>query len=145
MIDELVRQLRIDEGVRRQAYRDSLGLLTIGVGRLIDPTKPGCGLRDSEIDVLLANDVADRVDALTKALPWFTELDEARQGVLLNMAFQMGTAGLLAFTTTLGLVRAGRYDEAADAMLKSKWATQTPNRAGRLAQQMRTGEWQFGG
>ena len=40
---------------------------------------------------------------------------------------------------------AGRYDEAADAMLKSKWATQTPNRAGRLAQQMRTGEWQFGG
>lgn len=145
MIDELVRQLRIDEGVRRQAYRDSLGLLTIGVGRLIDPTKPGCGLRDSEIDMLLANDVADRVDALTKALPWFTELDEARQGVLLNMAFQMGTAGLLAFTTTLGLVRAGRYDEAADAMLKSKWATQTPNRAARLAQQMRTGEWQFGG
>lgn len=145
MIDELVRQLRIDEGVRRQAYRDSLGLLTIGVGRLIDPTKPGCGLRDGEIDMLLANDVADRVDALTKALPWFTELDEARKGVLLNMAFQLGTAGLLAFTTTLGHVRSGRYDEAADAMLKSKWAQQTPNRAARMAQQMRTGVWQFGG
>lgn len=145
MIDELTRQLRIDEGVRSRAYRDSLGLLTIGVGRLIDPTRPGCGLRDSEIDMLLANDIADRVATLTKALPWFTELDEARRGVLLNMAFQLGTAGLLAFTTTLSHVRVGRFDEAARAMLASKWATQAPNRAARMAEQMRTGEWQYGG
>lgn len=140
MIAELTQQLRRDEGVKRSAYQDHLGFWTIGVGRLIDARKGG-GLRESEIDALLANDIADRVQALTDALPWFTTLDDARKGVLLNMAFQMGTAGLLAFTTTLAHVRAGRYDDAAKAMLQSKWAKQTPMRAMRLAQQMESGSW----
>ncbi len=59
------------------------------------------------------------------------------------MAFQLGTAGLLGFTNTLQLVQAGKYAEAGAAMLQSKWAQQTPNRAKRLAEQMRTGTWQL--
>lgn len=135
-------QLHRDEGERACAYQDHLGFLTIGVGRLIDPRKPGAGLRPAEIRFLLDNDIADRVGALTRALPWFPQLDDARQGVLINMAFQLGTAGLLAFKTTLGYVRVGHYDDAAKAMLQSKWAGQTPARAQRLAEQMRTGVWQ---
>lgn len=141
MIEQLTAQLRRDEGQRPLAYQDHLGYWTIGVGRLIDSRKPGAGLRPDEIDCLLKNDIADRVQALTKALPWFAKLDQARQGVLINMAFQMGTDGLLAFRQTLGLVRDGKYAEAADQMLKSKWASQTPGRAKRLAEQMKTGEW----
>lgn len=142
MIEQLTAQLRRDEGTKETAYKDSLGLLTIGVGRLIDSRKSGAGLRPDEIDYLLKNDIADRVQALTKALPMlFPKLDEARQGVLLNMAFQLGTAGLLGFKSTLALVSAGKYAEAAEQMLKSKWATQTPARAKRLAEQMKTGEW----
>ena len=141
MIEKLTAQLRRDEGQRPLAYLDSLGLLTIGVGRLIDSRKPGAGLRPDEIDYLLRNDINDRVAALRKALPWFVKLDQARQGVLINMAFQMGTAGLLAFRQTLALVRDGKYAEAADQMLKSKWAEQTPGRAKRLSEQMETGEW----
>lgn len=141
MIEQLTAQLRRDEGTRATAYKDSMGWLTIGVGRLIDSRKPGAGLRPDEIDYLLRNDIADRVQALQKALPWFAKLDQARQGVLINMAFQMGTAGLLAFRQTLGLVRDGRYAEASEQMLKSKWAEQTPARAHRLSQQMKTGEW----
>ena len=141
MKSELIEQLKRDEGWRPLAYLDSMGLLTIGVGRLIDSRKPGAGLRPDEIDYLLRNDINDRVAALQKALPWFAKLDQARQGVLINMAFQMGTAGLLAFRQTLGLVRDGKYAEAADQMLKSKWAEQTPARARRLAEQMKTGEW----
>jgi lysozyme len=34
------------------------------------------------------------------------------------------------------------YTIAADYMLQSKWAKQTPNRANRHAEQMRTGVWQ---
>lgn len=139
----LTRQLRGDEGVREQAYQDHLGYWTIGVGRLIDKRKPGSGLRDHEIDYLLKNDILDRVDALTRRLPWFKDLDEARQGVLLNMSFQMGVDGLLGFNNTLGLVRSGYYEQAAEAMLKSLWARQTPARARRMAEQMRTGEWQY--
>jgi lysozyme len=59
------------------------------------------------------------------------------------MAFQLGTDGLLGFKNTLALIRDGKYAEAADAMLASKWATQTPLRAARLSAQMRTGAWQF--
>lgn len=140
MIEELTKQLRRDEGVKRSAYQDHLGFWTIGVGRLVDARKGG-GLRDSEIDMLLANDIADRVKALSEAIPWFDDLTEARQGALLNMAFQLGTAGLLAFATTLAHVRAGRYQDAAAAMLKSKWAQQTPMRAMRIAQQMEDSQW----
>ena len=141
MIEQLTAQLRRDEGNKATVYKDTLGFDTIGVGRLIDSRKPGAGLRPDEIDYLLRNDIADRVAALTKALPWFEKLDDARRGVLLNMAFQLGTDGLLGFKSTLALIAAGKYTEAADQMLKSKLATQTPARAKRLAEQMKTGEW----
>ena len=141
MIEQLTEQLRRDEGIKATVYKDTLGFDTIGVGRLIDSRKPGAGLRPDEIDYLLKNDIADRVAALTKALPWFSVLDDARRGVLVNMAFQLGTDGLLGFKSTLALVSAGKYAEAAEQMLKSRWATQTPARAKRLAEQMKTGEW----
>lgn len=143
MIPDIIRQLKIDEGVRRTAYQDHLGYWTIGVGRLIDASKPGAGLRDSEIELMLRNDIEDRIMALGNALPWFNEMDEARQGVLVNMAFQLGVSGLLGFKTTLRLIEDRKYADAADQMLRSRWAQQTPTRAARLSQQMRTGKWQF--
>lgn len=140
---ELAKQLRADEGVDRCAYSDSLGFWTIGVGRLIDRRKPGAGLRDDEITYLLNNDIDDRIEALTRRIPWFQNLDDARKGVLVSMAFQLGTDGLLGFKNTLQLIQAGKYAEAADAMLQSKWAQQTPNRAKRMSEQMKTGKWVF--
>jgi lysozyme len=143
MKSDLIRQLRGDEGKRRCIYKDSLGFWTIGVGRLVDPGQPGAGLRDDEIDYLLSNDVNDRIEALTRKLSWFQDLDDVRKGVLLNMAFQLGTEGLWKFPATLQLVQQGKYDEAADAMLESRWAQQTPERAKRLSDQMRGGQWVF--
>jgi lysozyme len=140
---ELTRQLRGDEGERATAYRDHLGFLTIGVGRLIDPNKKGAGLRSGEIAFLLNNDIDDRIDELTRRLPWFQNLDDARKGVLLNMSFQMGVEGLLGFKNTLAMVQAGDYEGAARGMLQSKWADQTPARARRMSEQMRTGKWQY--
>lgn len=139
----LAKQLTIDEGVVSTAYKDSLGLLTIGIGRLIDPKVPGSGLRPDEIEYLFNNDLNDRIETLAKSIPWILDLDEARQGVLLNMSFQLGVSGLLKFKNTLELIRTGKYVEAATAMLQSLWAKQTPKRAVRLAKQMLTGEWQF--
>jgi lysozyme len=140
---ELSRQLKGDEGVKPCVYQDHLGFWTIGVGRLVDGRKKGAGLRPDEITYLLNNDIDDRINALTKALPWFQDLDDARKGVLLNMAFQLGTEGLLGFERTLALIRDGKYENAAAAMLQSKWAQQTPARAKRMADQMRSGLWQF--
>ncbi len=142
-MNNIVRQLNGDEGRKACAYQDHLGYWTIGVGRLVDSRKPGAGLRPKEMDYLLANDIEDRVQQLTQRLPWFVNLDEARQGVLLNMSFQLGVDGLLGFKNTLELVRTGKYTEAAAAMLQSKWASQTPERAKRLSDQMRDGQWRY--
>lgn len=139
---ELKAQLKVDEGTETCVYQDHLGFWTIGVGRLVDKRKAGAGLRPIEIDFMLDNDIDDRIDQLTRRLPWFQNLDDARKGVLLNMAFQMGVEGLLGFKNTLALIEAGNYAKAAENMLLSKWAQQTPNRAKKMARQMETGKWQ---
>lgn len=136
----LREQLKREEGVRPSAYADHLGFLTIGVGRLIDSRKGG-KLSQAEIEFLLDNDIAAKTAEVVAALPWVSSLNETRQAVLIGMAFQMGTNGLIAFTNTLNHIKAGRYKDAARGMLASKWAQQTPGRAGRLAAQMEFGEW----
>ena len=137
---DLKQQLIRDEGVVRHAYEDSLGFTTIGVGRLIDARRGG-GLRDSEIDFLLHNDIAEKTAQVLAALPWAFKLSKPRQAVLINMAFQLGIGGLFKFKRMLGSVEDGQYGEAAAEMLDSLWAQQTPDRAKRLAKQMLTGEW----
>ena len=137
---DLKQQLKRDEGVVSHAYEDSLGFTTIGVGRLIDMRRGG-GLRDSEIDFLLSNDIEEKTAQVLAALPWASKLSEPRLGVLLNMAFQLGTRGILKFHRMLGSIEDGQYGEAAMEMLDSLWAQQTPERAKRLAKQMLTGEW----
>jgi lysozyme len=137
----LTEQLRRDEGTESCAYQDSLGYWTIGVGRLIDARKGG-GLSNEEIDYLLDNDIKAKTREVLLALPWAARLSEPRRAVLVNMAFQMGTKGLLAFHRTLGSVEDGQYGDAAVEMLNSTWAKQTPARAMRLATQMETDKWQ---
>lgn len=137
----IVEQLRALEGVVPHAYQDHLGFWTIGVGRLIDKRKGG-GLSADEIEYLLANDVRRIRAALRKDLPWIDRLNEARQAVLIGMAFQMGVEGLLEFKQTLQAVHDERWAVAAAQMLRSKWAQQTPGRAHRMARQMETGDWQ---
>lgn len=137
---ELTKQLRRDEGEVLTAYQDHLGFWTLGVGRLIDKRKGG-GITPEESAYLLSNDIDKREADLLRRAPWTANLDPVRFGCLLNMAFQMGVDGLLAFRNTLAMVRDGDYAGAAAGMLESRWAKQTPERAERLSQQMQTGEW----
>lgn len=134
-------QLRRDEGERLSAYQDHLGYWTIGVGILIDARKGG-GLLPEESEFIFNNRLRLLNKELDQRLPWIKKLDPARRGVLVNMAFQMGIAGLLGFKNTLALIERGEYAKASHEMLGSKWAQQTPARANRLSVQMRSGEWQ---
>jgi lysozyme len=63
-----------------------------------------------------------------------------RQRVLIDMAFNMGTTGLLGFTGTLARVEQRDYAGAAAGMLASRWASQVGKRATALADMMRTGK-----
>ena len=139
-IEKATAQLKIDEGLVLHVYNDTLGYATIGYGRLVDQRKGG-GINEDEANYMLENDVNARLVVLKNAVDCFTRLDDARKAVLLNMSFQLGITGLLKFKNTLAKIEMGDYDGAADNMLKSLWARQTTNRAGRLAEQMRTGQW----
>lgn len=134
-------QIKRDESTVLTAYPDHLGYWTIGTGRLIDKRKGG-GITHDEADYLLSNDLS-RVQAQVLARwPWAAALSERRQAVLFGMSFQMGADGLAGFVNTLRMVKAGQYKGAANNMLKSLWAQQTPTRALRMARQMETDQWQ---
>jgi lysozyme len=139
-IDDIRSQLIRDEDCILHAYPDHLGFLTIGVGRLIDKRKGG-GISRTEAEYLLDNDIAKRTSAIAQALPWTAALDEARRGVLVNMAFQMGVNGLLGFKNTLAAFERKDWPAVAAGMRDSDWHEQTPNRADRLIEQVLSGEW----
>ena len=134
--DAMVRQLRLHEGERLKPYRCTAGKLTIGVGRNLEDR----GISAEESAMLLANDIAAEERELLRALPWVATLDEVRQRVLLDMAFNMGIVGLLGFKRTLATIQAGDYQAAATMMLDSRWAKQVGQRAERLSRMMATGK-----
>jgi lysozyme len=136
--EKLAAQLTIDEGKIQHAYTDSLGYLTIGIGRLIDK-RMGGKLSDDEIQYLLMNDIKEIEEDLDKRLPWWRQMNEARQNVLANMRFNLGWTKLAGFVNTLAAMKEGRYGDAADGMLNSLWAKQVKGRAERLADIMRKG------
>lgn len=138
MIDHaaLLRQIKLHEGVRLKPYRCTAGKLTIGIGRNLDDR----GITADEAAYLLGNDLTAVQAALVQALPWVSSLDDVRQRVLIDMAFNMGVQGLLGFKRTLATIQAGDYQTAATMMLDSKWAQQVGQRAERLSRMMLTGK-----
>ena len=138
-MSDLAQQLiEREEGRVAHVYPDSRKLWTIGVGCLVDPSIPGAGLCDEAIDVQFAHDSARaRKDAA--ALPGFQRCNEVRQAVLISMCFQLGSlVGWPKFKAALAL---GNFELAASEGLDSAWAKQTPARAQRQMQMLRTGEW----
>jgi lysozyme len=134
----LVKELERDEGKVLHAYKDSLGYLTIGIGRLIDK-KRGGGITDAEAHYLKMNDVEKVRRQLDKELPWWRTLDPVRRRALQNMAFQLGIGGLKKFTTSLGYIENGDYQAAGESLRKSLWYQQTPNRAERVVKMIEKG------
>ncbi len=67
--------------------------------------------------------------------------NEARTDVLLSMAYQLGVDGVSQFKNMLNAIAEENFAEAANAMLTSLWARQTPGRARRHAEVMRTGTY----
>lgn len=133
--ERLKAQLTVDEGKRNKTYRCSAGYLSVGVGRNLDAN----GLRDSEIDFMLENDITAVEQQLDRALPWWRKMSDARQEVLANMTFNMGIGTMLTFKNTLKAMEQGRYADAADGMKNSLWYHQVGDRAKRLEKMMRAG------
>lgn len=132
-------QLLQHEGFVPHAYKDSLGYLTIGIGRMVDPRKGGQITKDEAL-YLLKNDMERHANELDQHIPWWRKLDGVRQRVLLDMAFNLGTTGLLRWKTFLGQVASRNYEAASRNMATTLWAKQVKGRAVRLTEMMRSGK-----
>jgi len=137
LLDSCATLIRRHEGLRLKPYTDTTGHLTIGYGRNLQAR----GISVEEAEYLLQTDMRLTYTALQARIPWITQLSDVRQAVLVDMAFNLGMAGLLQFRKTLRLIQAGDYADAGAAMLNSRWAAQVKGRATRLAHMMSTNKW----
>lgn len=124
------------ESLRLKPYKDSVGKLTIGVGRNLDDL----GISPIEANMLLDNDLSRVVAECRTAFPWFDGLCDSRQNVIASMVFNMGLAGVRGFTKMLEAMARRDFDAVANEMLCSKWSAQVGVRAVELADMMRDGD-----
>lgn len=135
---ELIEQLKRHEGIKLTPYRCTSNKLTIGVGRNLEDV----GISEQEAEMLLQNDIQEAVKQLKERFPWTLELDEVRFAALINFTFNVGIGTVSKFKNAMALLKAKKYDMAADEFLQSRWAKQVGQRAIEVTEQIRTGEWQ---
>lgn len=138
------------EGIQTYVYDDATGKRivsgytvqghpTIGVGFSLDTA----GLQDNEIDFIFKNRqtyLINWCEAYLQSI--WTLLCEPRQRVILNMLYECGTGGFKEFINFIAALKAGDFDTAANEILYSKAAAQSPARWQWNANTMRSGEAQ---
>jgi lysozyme len=129
-----MKDIKIHEGFKPKVYKCTEGYDTIGYGFAIK-------------DLIIDEDVADLIlmkklfillERIHIAFAWFKEIDDKAKGVVVNMCYQIGLRGFSKFKKTIYYLETQQYEEAADEMLDSLWAKQTPNRANQLSDIIRS-------
>lgn len=119
-IELALPRIRTEEGFRATAYKDTNGKLTIGYGFCID-----AGISQVAASALCQAQAGELHQALMR-YSWYASLDEARQSVCLDIAFNEGLGGLLGFPKMIAaLAREDWQDAAAECRV------QDPKLAGR--------------
>ena len=125
----LIDRLKINEGFKSTVYKCTEGYDTIGYGFAIKDLV----LTEEEASYFLANRVAQKHLQLSESLDWYDDLPPEVQGVVLEMVYQIGYSGVMRFRKMIANMKDKNWKGAADEMLDSLWAKQTPERANRLA------------
>lgn len=143
MIETLFQRIQRHEGLMLTLYHDSLGFATIGYGHKCSQNDVDLymhGITECQAITLLNDDLNECETQLFDAFPWMLQtLDEVRQGIFAEMAYQLGVHGVSGFTNTLEYAKIGNYDSCAQGMLDSEWHKQTPERCEELASLMISG------
>lgn len=112
------RRLTQREGVRLNAYRDSVGVWTIGIGHTAaagDPRPyPGMRITAAEADAILSRDLVQYENAVSEAVK--VQLTQYEFDALVSFCFNIGTGGLRR-STCVRMLNMGKRLAAADAML----------------------------
>ena len=131
---KLIEQIKRHEGLSLKLYKCTSDKWSIGYGLNLD-----AGITEELAELILEYQVKCTVSELRK-LEWFFNIDSvARHDVIVNMAFNLGVAGVCKFHKMINAISLHDYHQAAIEMLDSKWAKQVGNRAIELAEQMRSG------
>lgn len=118
-----------NEGTRLRLYKCTAGFLTIGVGRNIETN----GIRQSECDLMLDNDINECILQLRSRFDWVDGLDSARFIAIVDMAFNLGIVRFMGFKRMIAALSQGDHARAATEILDSKYAKDVPHRARRNA------------
>lgn len=125
----LSERIKHHEGRRFWPYEDSEGILTVGYGRNLADVP----FSQDEIDLMFENDLRRARDG-AETFFVYSQLNQARKEVLIEMVFQMGVYGVSRFKRFLAAALKEDWSGAAKEMLDSKWALQTPSRAKELSE-----------
>jgi lysozyme len=142
-IQQLRKQLEIDEGVKYDIYLDHLGLPTFGIGHLVTKTDPESGqavgtpISKERVAECFDMDVQSVINDCNKLYEDFEDLPEEVQQIIANMMFNMGYTRLSKFKGMKRGVDSKDWNQAADEMVDSRWYRQVTNRANRLVERMR--------
>jgi len=138
--EAVFEQLKVDEGVVYEVYKDHLGYPTFGVGHLVLDSEPEFGLEvgspiteervkecfEHDLDLAISECEHLYEDGIFEALE-----DEVQQ-ILVNMMFNMGRTRLSKFKKMHAAILEGDWKEAAVEGRDSQWHKQVTNRAERL-------------
>lgn len=130
MMKELIIKIKQSEGFRGEVYQDHLGFDTLGYGTKMP-------ISEKEAEMLLIARLNSKMREIETKQPIYNALSETAKDIILEMCYQMGVNGVLKFKNMWAALKDGDYETAADEMLDSMWAKQTPNRAEDLADKMR--------
>lgn len=106
------------EGQRLKAYRDSVGIWTIGVGHTsaagAPAVLPGMSIGAQECEVIFSRDIARYAATVANAVP--APLPDHAFDALVSLCFNIGPGAFLR-SSVLRRLKAGDRDGAADAIL----------------------------
>ena len=142
-IEQLRKELEVDEGVKYEIYNDHLGYPTFGIGHLVRDTDPEAGaavgtpVTEDRVIEAFNEDVETVLSDCAILYDDFDELPEEVQLIIANMMFNLGRPRLSKFKGMKAGVDSRDWNKAADEMIDSAWYRQVPNRAGRLVKRMR--------
>ena len=142
-IEQLRKELEVDEGVKYEIYNGHLGYPTFGIGHLVRDTDPehgqeiGTPVSEDRVIEAFNKDVESVLNDCTILYGNFSKLPEEAQLIIANMMFNLGRPRLSKFKGMKAGVDAGDWKKAADEMVDSAWYRQVPNRAGRLVSRMK--------
>lgn len=129
-------RIKRHEGKCNKPYLDTAvpPRITVGYGRNLSDV----GLSDAECDYLFANDYK-RATLMARSFHVYDALNEARRGVLIELCFWMGRAGVAQFKKMLDAMERKDWEAAAFELVDSKVGRDIPGRTKELAEILRTG------